>query len=400
MKRIFDDKKILFIGPLGNPSKQFVDKFDIVIRTNGFFSIKTEMHTTRCDALLINGAYLSRHKHTILANLHKLKYVLTFCNNFIAVMKKCKSSKKCNEKVLQRKHIKLECKPSENMPHHPLLLIKLLNYIVSKTKPQQFYVTGINFYQTKQLSKIWAPGYCSKYELRTNVFAWTNFKHNIPANIKFFTQCMKSNKWIQCHKTVTDAVKSFSQNTDFDVDFKNIIEILLLHNKNFTTNYFIREWERHFLKKLDLRATNIAFMGVTDEKTVNHIQQRYRPKSIKFMKTFKNRSCSYNHTSILICYKLVHYFPGKEFLIKFFKKLNVKKIPIIVLHIYDGPETECKKIKLSDHFRFQTFVCLTNVKTVSKYLTNYKLQHESVIKGTKSVDKIYLIYKLKPQIRR
>ena len=74
---IFDDKKIIFIGPLGNPADNIVNQYDIVVRTNNFFSIdKDILKSERCDILIVNTLFSKNYSELIENNIDKVKFIL------------------------------------------------------------------------------------------------------------------------------------------------------------------------------------------------------------------------------------------------------------------------------------------------------------------------------------
>ena len=74
IKQLFDDKKLIFCGPLFNESDEFLSDYDTVIRTNNFFSIdKDILKSERCDVLISNRLYYRFNHQAILENFHKIK---------------------------------------------------------------------------------------------------------------------------------------------------------------------------------------------------------------------------------------------------------------------------------------------------------------------------------------
>lgn len=69
-----NNKKLLFIGPMGNPTQSFVNNYDLIIRTNNFFSIKKNvLFSYKCDILFVNGLCINKCHRIINKNMHKLK---------------------------------------------------------------------------------------------------------------------------------------------------------------------------------------------------------------------------------------------------------------------------------------------------------------------------------------
>lgn len=200
---MFNHKKILFIGPLGNPVNKFVNKFDYVIRTNNFFSIKPNiLHSYRCDILITNHLYTTRYHYIIKKYMHKLKYLFVYgttMKTFISNKVHPKHLNKIidiNYSLSNQKYI---------VRGNPLQLSKLLYYITQNYKPWRFFITGINFYQTKTIDTIYLPGYAIKEIVNKHqqtILEQRKHHHDIESNIGLLRYLYHKYDWIDIAPSV------------------------------------------------------------------------------------------------------------------------------------------------------------------------------------------------------
>lgn len=215
---MFNKKRIIFIGPLGNIEDKFLKQYDFVVRTNNFFSIDKELlKSERCDILVVNNLYVRCHHDKIIKNMNKIKYLLV--KNKLAydtIMKKIDIHNNDiynrDNKVDKNKVIYMSYMYSKiNFPFkkEPLLVSNFLFYLIQYFRPNLVYFTGFDFYQSKDVSKFWLPGYETKQSLRNNVLKGDKKNHNIESNILYFKYVLDQYRWIQCDHVLRDIIKKF-----------------------------------------------------------------------------------------------------------------------------------------------------------------------------------------------
>ena len=154
LREFLNDKKIIFCGPLFNKDDEFLSEYDVVIRTNNFFSIEPELrNSSRCDILVCNSIFSKRYSDKIVENIDEVKYV--FCSSL-------EGAKILKEKLYSNDIKKVHFFSGGNdlriIKTHPLGLMHFLSYIINFYKPSLFYIDGVDFYSTKDVSKFWLKG--------------------------------------------------------------------------------------------------------------------------------------------------------------------------------------------------------------------------------------------------
>jgi hypothetical protein len=118
----------------------------------------------------------------------------------------------------------------------PLLLSRLLYYIIENYKPTKFMVTGIDFYQSRQLSKFWLPGYEVKGDKQSHLIPLGKSKHNIESNKKFLIHLYNSSEWVKCSNAVLAIIMKSNHLFFDDNDITNqespLAPQVLYHKKN------------------------------------------------------------------------------------------------------------------------------------------------------------------------
>jgi hypothetical protein len=202
---MLDNKRILFVGPLGNPDNNLMDKFDIIIRTNNFFSIdKRVLKSSRCDILIVNKLYSTKYSDIINNNIDKLKYVLAknkaAYDVLIAMINPSDRHKVLYMSYTHSKH-------TYKINKQPLIVSNLLLYITEYFTPSLLYLTGFDFYTSIDVNKFWLPGYATKESLYFNILKGDKDKHDVLSNIKYLKFCLDKYKWITCDTKIYELVK-------------------------------------------------------------------------------------------------------------------------------------------------------------------------------------------------
>lgn len=216
------NKKLIFVGPIGNPMKEYLDRYDYVIRTNNFFSIEpSEISCNRCDILVTNSMYISRFHKIVVNNLWKIKYLFVPMSRLDFI----------KEKIHEKFHHKI-IPMSYNKNNHdfivdgyPLLLSRLLYFILEKYPneyPEKFFVTGIDFYDSKNIKQFWFKGYEVPGDKQSKLLTIGKSKHKPESNKIFFKYLYNKYKWISCDAKILNIINKCKINdTDLLVNNKN-----------------------------------------------------------------------------------------------------------------------------------------------------------------------------------
>lgn len=205
---MLNNKRVLFIGPLGNPDKKFVDEYDIVVRTNGFFSIdKKILKSDRCDILIVNQLYSKLYGKTVNDNMDKVKYVLAkhreAYNHLIKHI-----DDKHKHRVLYMSY-SLKNSLYVSIKKQPLIVTNFLLYVKQYFTPKTLFFTGFDFYVTQDVNKFWLKGYAPKESKIYNVLSYDKNTHDVRSNVKFFKQCLEKISWVKCDDNIKQIVDNY-----------------------------------------------------------------------------------------------------------------------------------------------------------------------------------------------
>ena len=165
IKAIFDfwrNKNIIFIGPCNHTvSKEEIESYDIVVRTNNFYGMnEADLTSTRCDVLMVNHifyrTYFDQQLPTIIQR--DAKMILVYDEFY----RNCLSSVK--GKVLVDS---FERNAKYNVPvgNKPLLLTRFMAYL-SQFNIKKLFITGLDFYSSKSPTEYWKPSYVVKENIQ------------------------------------------------------------------------------------------------------------------------------------------------------------------------------------------------------------------------------------------
>lgn len=200
-----NNKKLLFIGPIGNPVKSFIDKFDFVIRSNNFFSIKKNiLFSYRCDILVVNNIYTKLYHHIIDKNIHKIKYLIVPPKKLKFALKHI--NKKFHSKIFTLKFNKN--KHDFKTKKHPLLVSRIIYFLIQNNYiPKEFFITGIDYYDSMDIDKIWLPGYRIFIKnVSNNKMLNINSVHDIDSNKKLLLFYLNKFNWINCDNLIYNII--------------------------------------------------------------------------------------------------------------------------------------------------------------------------------------------------
>lgn len=208
MENILSNKKIIFVGPLGNPANEYLKKFHYVIRTNGFFTVdKKLLNSERCDILVVNKLYSTMYYDVIIKNLKKVKYVfVSSVLGYNCLLEYVPSQLK--NKIIYMNYNAY--KQDFHIKKYPLLLSRLLLFITEYYTPKLFFVTGIDFYVTKNLNKFWLPGYAVKESTEANILAKNKNKHDVESNKQFLLFLINKYDWVRADNLILSIIKKYT----------------------------------------------------------------------------------------------------------------------------------------------------------------------------------------------
>ena len=204
IKELLDNQKVIFCGPLFNESDEFLKNYDTVIRTNNFFSIdKNILKSERCDILITNRLYYKFNHNIIIENLDKIKCLILFDDDcYLDLLKRFPKEElgKVVKAVGPDDYIRYKGKP--------FLLIKFVGFLTKFFKPNEFFIDGLDFYDSKDISKFWLPGYAIKQSMKCNVLERDKDNHHIPSNKKYLKEKIKKYGWIKVGEMVRKSLSS------------------------------------------------------------------------------------------------------------------------------------------------------------------------------------------------
>lgn len=205
----FDNKVILFAGPLYNESDEELKKYDVIIRTNNFFNIK-EKKSERCD-ILICGKQFIEHKSLHIFRL-SIKYLLVkgvesknkLIRRFVNynINNKIYKKRKLREKLenIYSMNFNDELIKKYKFKKKPLLMENFIYYIVKNFKPKTLFIDGINFYE----NNILPDGYKLEKLKDIDIHDMTHKSHDIKKSKEFLKDSLEKYSFIK----TTDFIKS------------------------------------------------------------------------------------------------------------------------------------------------------------------------------------------------
>ena len=153
---LITDKRIIFVGPaismVGSGKKDFIDSYDTVVKTNGWFMIKNnptiiDDYGKRCDILYINGLTAN---HDVLNIEPYFKDDLSFI-----VLKSSKRLALFEEKYGNDISLRVASKKVKGVRR--AMMGAILIQDILRHQPKELMVTGIDFYTDPKGYS--APGY-------------------------------------------------------------------------------------------------------------------------------------------------------------------------------------------------------------------------------------------------
>ena len=203
LKEYINNKKIIFCGPLFDKDDKYLEEYDIVVRTNNFFSIEPELrNSSRCNILICNSIFSKRYTHKIVENIDHINYVLSSSPS---------GSTKIRDALYSAEKKKVHFFSGGNdlrlIKRHPLGLMQFLSYIINNYEPSLFHIDGIDFYMTKDVSKFWLTGYAIKESGNCNVLGRDKTKHDLESNKLYLKRILSKIPYVKIGKMVEEALQ-------------------------------------------------------------------------------------------------------------------------------------------------------------------------------------------------
>ena len=138
-RKLIKGKRVIYVGPAttleGKEMGEFIDSFDVVIRSNNSYQIPDESQVdygSRCDILYASGVFRKQN----IINSENTEHIKLVCSNrkFHSVIDKCR--------VFRMDRIKKQKRFLTGI----YSLIDILNQ-----NPRELYITGMDFYQSEKM---------------------------------------------------------------------------------------------------------------------------------------------------------------------------------------------------------------------------------------------------------
>lgn len=152
MQKLIEGKKVIFVGPAPNLIDKgladFIDNFDVVIRTNGAINLLEDENYTKhygkkTDCLYVNVQFQRDSKGVSIPLLkkHKVKYI-----NFKSISEPKRLE--YEKKGIISYNLNALVKYMNTQVESCLMGCIILKHVLDNN-PKEFFVTGIDFYETK-----------------------------------------------------------------------------------------------------------------------------------------------------------------------------------------------------------------------------------------------------------
>lgn len=152
-KEYIKNKRVVFVGPspnlIGKEQGEFIDGFDVVIRTNGAINFLNEQkyikdYGKRCDILYINNQW-HRNNRPIPVSEYRRKGVKVLCFKFINEVSSGRYSKFLHVRNIK----KIIRRVSQSVPSS-----SMGNFIwadILDKGPSELYVLGVDFFSSRSM---------------------------------------------------------------------------------------------------------------------------------------------------------------------------------------------------------------------------------------------------------
>lgn len=204
-----NNKTILFAGPLYNEPDNILDKYDIVIRTNNYFSIK-DRKSDRCDILICGKQFIEHRSFSVFRK--NIKYLIVkgieSKNKLVRRFHGYNSKNKIYKKREMREKLEniyvMEFNDELIKKYHfnkkPLLMENFIYYVIKNFKPKELFIDGINFYVDNNLPE----GYKLDQLKNVDIHDMTHKSHDIKHSKQFLKDSIEKYNFIK----TTDYIKS------------------------------------------------------------------------------------------------------------------------------------------------------------------------------------------------
>ena len=193
-KKLIENKRVIFVGPSrileGTQKGEWIDDFDVVVRTNGAFPVKDYYeidYGKRCDVLYVNVSF-SKMAKPFPVKTYKEKGMSWICFksqnmtdteslNYYTQYLKCRSFAHIIQKL--------------NSEVHGLLTGSALLADILDNDPKELWVTGVDYYVNNthwEWDKCYIDGYLPDETLKQATIKKAQGKlipHDLKSNLKF-----------------------------------------------------------------------------------------------------------------------------------------------------------------------------------------------------------------------
>ncbi len=206
------NRRVIFVGPgsilTGRGQGEFIDSFDVVIRTNHFPVLLKENpelivdYGKKCSALYSNMHYYHRHRPLPYDIYHELGFKW-LCMKIVKPLD-IRSAKNI---IRIRRINHLACYLQKTIKSDALMGSLILHDIISCC-PSEFFITGIDFFLSADNNYgAYPPGYISETIQRENALKGVGQGkgHNLQSNAKYMINMYNQN-YFKTHDFVLDKI--------------------------------------------------------------------------------------------------------------------------------------------------------------------------------------------------
>lgn len=185
-----NNKKIIIVGPSPNILEkgygEYIDSFDVVIRTNGGFPVNPELQNdygSRCDVIYINSHFTS---------FHLLERIEDYIKNDVKFVLYKDNKRLKTQEIQSLENLKLSFIRWENHYSNILTGIYIIFNLI-QLKVKEITITGMDFYETQDSDGAYIPGYRPD-TIKSERYGKYSVNHDIEFNKNEFNKFSKQIK--------------------------------------------------------------------------------------------------------------------------------------------------------------------------------------------------------------
>ena len=207
-RKLIKGKRVIYVGPAatleGKEMGEFIDSFDVVIRSNNSYQIPDESQVdygSRCDILYASGVFRKQN----IINSENTEHIKLVCSNrkFHSVIDKCR--------VFRMDRIKNQKRFLTGI----YSLIDILNQ-----NPRELYITGMDFYQSEKM-------YTDFYKIgdlhtADNAKKTLNTYHDVDKDLEYFKKHIAFKPNVTLDETLNAIMNSKKHVKSYNNEFLNV----------------------------------------------------------------------------------------------------------------------------------------------------------------------------------